>query len=322
MSNEIVKYHNDLSDLPLRNFKSNELDLLMVFCNKFKDKSSEELKLSFEDIVKLAKYDGKNNHRLAEDIRNTNKKLLELNIMLRDAENPGRTVQFALFTRFITDEENKTLTAKINPDFQWILNELMGKDGGYTSFELQQFVGLKSSYAKACFRQLKRFKDTGFWTVSVDKFRELLDVPKSYSMSDIGSRVLKPIEEELAPYFEYLTIEKKYEKGKRGRPKVIGFEFHFKPEEHFKDQKEKPKKVPYPCPICGGELIERKMNGKIAFCHADGHEDGAVCSAVFNSLDELIPSSDDRNLSSDDQLTEEQHENKKKISNLIKGLFG
>ena len=31
---EVVKYHNNLSDLPLKNFNTNELNLFMTICHK------------------------------------------------------------------------------------------------------------------------------------------------------------------------------------------------------------------------------------------------------------------------------------------------
>lgn len=295
--NEIVKYHNDLTELPLRKFTANELDLFMVLCNKLKDKGTNEIVLSFDDIKELANYKAKDNHRLAEDIRRTNKKLLELNIMLRDKENPGRTVQFALFSTFITDENTLTLEVSVNAPFKWILNELIGVENGYTSFELHQFVGLKSSYSKACYRQLKRYKDTGFWKVSIGTFRDLMDIPISYSNAEITRKVLKPIEEELPGIFKYFFIEKKYGKG-RGKP-IEGFEFHFEPEIRWADDAESEdktnniskgfsyKKTDFKCPECGRLLYSKIINGNLAYCHNDGYKDNAICKEIFNSVKEI-----------------------------------
>lgn len=289
--NEIVKYHNDLTELPLRKFTANELDLFMVMCNKLKDKGTDEIVLSFSDIRNLAHYKTKDNHRLAEDIRRTNKKLLELNIMLRDKDNPGRTVQFALFNKFITDERTATLEISINSPFKWILNELVGVENGYTSFELQQFVSLKSSYSKACYRQLKRFKNTGFWKVSVESFRELMDVPKSYSNAEMTRKVLKPIEKELPPLFKYFNLEKKCGKG-RGKP-IEGFEFYFEPEfrwieiEDITDKSSEYKKTDFSCPECGRVLYTKVINGNLAYCHKDGYKTNSVCNKIFNSVDEI-----------------------------------
>lgn len=320
--NEIVKYHNDFSELSLRKFNSNELDLLMVFCNKLKNKGTNEINLSFEDIRKLAHYTANDNHRLAEDIRKTNKKLLELNIMLRDADNPGTTVQFVLFNKFITSEEDKTLTVSVNEPFKWILNEVVGVSGGYTSFELQQFVALKSSYAKACYRQLKRFKDTGWWLVSIEDFRKLMDIPKSYRMSDINRVVLKPIEEELNPYFKYLTVEKITESSGRGRPKVSKLKFIFEEEPRYKDiqikEEEKDlkkttssyKKTGFTCPNCGKELYEKVINNEVIWCHKDGWKEDAECKMIYRSVADIegykeSPTREDKKIYNED--VKEEH---------------
>ena len=99
------------------------------------------------------------------------------------------------------------------------------------SFELAEFTALRSSYAKECYRRLKQYRQTGVWKVSLEDFRRLLDVPKSYRPSEINKYVLKPIEEELGPLLN-LKVHRKYLKKKpgRGRASLVGFEFEFDPE--------------------------------------------------------------------------------------------
>ena len=72
---------------------------------------------------------------------------------------------------------------------------------------------------------MKQFKKTGWWRVSVEDFRILLDIPKSYVTSDINKRVLAPIEKELPQYFKGLKIHKI--KSKQRGNKVIAYEFTF-----------------------------------------------------------------------------------------------
>lgn len=303
--NEIVKYHNDLSELPLRKFTSAELDLLMTICSKCKYQDTALMKLSFNELERLADYKADNKKRLAEDIRRTNKKLLELNIMLHDAENPGRTVQFALFTRFITDEKTQTLEVKVNEEFKYILNELTSN---FTRFELDEFVQLRSSYAKACYRQLKRYRDTGFWAVSLERFKELMDIPKSYTLTNLDKRVLKPIDNELSKVFKKFTIEKKYGTG-RGKP-VIGLEFYFtseRPWEPLADPDEKSyKETGFVCPDCGQALVEKVINGSNCWCHIDGYKNDATCRRIFNSVAEIEGYDGDKKKSEEEKKTHEK----------------
>ncbi|WP_318794174.1 replication initiation protein, partial [Bifidobacterium longum] len=110
----------------------------------------------------------------------------------------------------------------------FLLNDLTSQ---FTRFELAEFTALRSSYAKECYRRLKQYRQTGVWKVSLEDFRRLLDVPKSYRPSEINKYVLKPIEEELGPLLN-LKVHRKYLKKKpgRGRASLVGFEFEFDPE--------------------------------------------------------------------------------------------
>ncbi len=55
MKKELVKYHNDLSDLSLKNFNSNELDLFMTICHEVKERRTNKVVLPFSKIKSLSK---------------------------------------------------------------------------------------------------------------------------------------------------------------------------------------------------------------------------------------------------------------------------
>lgn len=305
--NEIVKYHNDLTNLALRKFTSAELDLLMTICSKCKYQDIAKLDFTFDDLKKLADYKAKDERQFLKDLENTNKKLLGLNMRLEDDD---QIVQFVLFTEFTIDKKNRSLSIKINEKFAYILNELTSN---FTRFELDEFVQLKSSYAKACYRQLKRYRDTGFWAVSLERFKELMDIPKSYTLTNLDKRVLKPIDTELSKVFKHFIIEKKYGTG-RGKP-VIGFEFHFTPErpwESLADPDEKGyKETGFVCPDCGQSLVEKVINGSNCWCHIDGYKNDATCRRIFNSVAEI------EGYEGDNKKTEEEKKAHEK-----RGFFG
>ena len=145
MGNEIVKYNNDFNNQALRNFSSEELNLLVTFFHKLKEKGTDVLEYSFYELKKL--------------------------IML---------------------EKNMTV--------------------------------------KEFYRRMKQFRKTGFWRCSIDEFRYLMDIPENYKITNIDTRVLKPIMRELGEKYN-LKIEKKYGfSGGRGRSRVTGFEFKFSTE--------------------------------------------------------------------------------------------
>ena len=62
----------------------------------------------------------------------------------------------------------------------------------------------------------------------IAEFRTLLDMPDYYKPSEIDRLVLKPIKEQLSPYFQNLKV-KKIKSKKRGTP-VLGYEFTWEKE--------------------------------------------------------------------------------------------
>ena len=220
--NEVVKYENQLNKVALRKFTANELDLFISICSKIKEKTTDTILFNFSDLKNIIKLD-KNytNEEFKNELLSVNRKLLELNFQYQDSR---KIVQFALFQKFVIDLDNLTLEILVNKEFDFLLNTLTSN---FTRFELEEFVNFKSSYTKEFFRRMKQFRNTGFWDVDIVEFRRVLDIPKSYKITDVDKRVLKPIKEELKEY--NLKVEKKY-KSSGARPKVIGFIFKFNKE--------------------------------------------------------------------------------------------
>lgn len=211
--NDLVIYENQFNSIALRGFTAGELDLLMQIANKALNQGEKIIVIPFLDLKKYILKSGEklSNDLFAKRIENVNDKLLSLKFKFKDDR---KTVQFVLFTTFEIDRELETLTISVNERFAFLLNELTAE---FTLFELEEFVHLKSSYAKECYRRLKQWRTEGKWDVSIEEFRRLLDVPVSYKMSDINKVVLSPIVRELSPLFRNLKIEKKKSK-RRGNP--------------------------------------------------------------------------------------------------------
>lgn len=223
--NEIVKYHNNMNTVALRHFNSIEMDILMSIVSKMRDKELNELKFTFEQIKELIKLDGDyTTARFGKLVDSVYKKLLETNIKIGDDRVWTR---FVLFTKYTIDLDKKAVLIKVNEEFKWVLNELSQR---FTRYELSEYVNFKSSYTKEFFRRMKEFRKTRIWKISIEDFRNQLDVPKWYKISEIDKWVLKPIKEELKKDYK-LKIKKIYEKQNVGRPRVSGFEFRFVTEE-------------------------------------------------------------------------------------------
>lgn len=225
MSNEIVRYSNQFNAQALRRFTALDLDLLMAIAARVRDKEIDEVTFTFEELRRLA-HVKKNltDKELAARIVEVNDRLLACRFRFQD---DSRTVQFTLFSGFETDWKTRKLLVAVNPRFSFLLNDLTSQ---FTRFELAKFTALKSSYAKETYRRLKQFRQTGVWKVSLAEFRRLLDIPDSYRISHINSRVIKPIEDELKPLMN-LKVHRKFAKvaAGRGRSQLVGFEFEFDP---------------------------------------------------------------------------------------------
>ena len=144
------------------------------------------------------------------------------------------------------------------------------------------------------FRLLKQYKHTGYYKVSVDEFKRLLNVPESYTMRKITDKILSIVLKELSDNF----IDLKVNKIKDGR--VIKFlEFSFKPQ-HYKCNDEidtidveatqsnliEEKKNQIICPKCGQELVKRTgKDGSIFW----GHKNYLTsdCKATFSTIEEI-----------------------------------
>lgn len=225
----IVKYNNQFNQVALRNFSSQELDLLISIASKVKEKGVKLVEIPFFELKKYINLKSNlSNSKFMKSVINVNKKLLALNFTFVE----GNIVdQFTLFKKFRVDGNSQILYVSVNEDFFFLLNQLTSN---FTRFELKEFVTLKSSYTKEFYRRIKQFRKTGFWKCSIEEFRNLLDIPQKYRIIDIDKYVLKPIMKELGEEYN-LKIEKKYGfTGGRGRSRVVGFEFRF-----LKDSKEK-----------------------------------------------------------------------------------
>lgn len=330
--NEIAKMHNDLIDLPLRKLNSSEIDILTALCYKCQGNECKNIVLDFNKIKELSHFKSKNETEFIETLKNTNKKLLELNFTIKNEEE---IKQFVLFPTFTINIHNETLTVQVHEIFSYLLNNLTEN---YTSLELQESTSLKSSYSKGIYKKLRKYRNTDkpFWKVNMKEFREYLDIPKSYKQSDLDKRVLHPALEELKPYFEGLTIEKysNKKKGQRGRPKVDGLIFTFKgvekaPKEPFKATQEGIANyledwsaTGMYCPKCKREIFKKKMENENGMYYLYGHTDFKTgeCNYSTNDYSNLLQEYQIRE--NENTLTEEEREeNKGKISKLLGGLF-
>lgn len=222
----LVIYKNDMNTVPLRNFKSVEMDLFFSICSEMRDKGTNEIIFNFDDLKHLSNYKPTAIKRFSDDLENIYKKMTKLTF--RKYENGIREL-FVLFTGYVINENECTISITTNPKLQFLINDITNN---FTKFELEEFIELKSSYSKTCYRLLKQFRKTGYVVFEIDNFIELFCIPSGYKMCNIDQKVLKSINNELPKYFKNLEINK-ISKGK-GR-KITHIEFVFDSQNDLND---------------------------------------------------------------------------------------
>jgi len=291
--NGIIKYDNDLADIPLIGFTSTHVNIFMVTCflyqrdlaMKFKDKETllatpqEDLpyiEYDLSDFLRACNFKRGGPKKFIEEVSGVRKRLGDIHVDVNMDEN--KEIGFPFFYVFYTDKENKIFRAQIHKRAAYML---FGIEKNYTQHEIKEFIEIKSIFSKRCYRVLKRWRGVGEWRADIDTFRNTLGIPASYRQCDIDERVLKVINEQLSPYFDELKIEKFYKKGK-GSP-ISSIKISFK-----KENTKGYRKTNFTCPRCGGPLVEKIINGKTCWCHIDGWEKDAPCNAIFNAVEDIL----------------------------------
>lgn len=229
MTGETVVYQNEMNLVPLRNFTNAEIDIFFSLCNKLKEQDIKELTIPFEELRYLSNYYHRSQKRFVNDLEHVYDKLISLTY----TERSGLSFKkFVLFTGYEVDVDKQELTVSINPNLKHVLNDITAD---FTKFELQEMTQLKSTYAKNMFRILKQYKHTGYFKIQIDDFRERLDIPQNYRMTNINQRVLQPIINELGFIFKDLNINKISAKKSR---KIEWLEFTFEPEKRIHSKRQ------------------------------------------------------------------------------------
>lgn len=286
----MIKYHNDMNLVAFKNFNQRELNIFFSICALMKEKGDNTITFSYNELKRLINAKLPTNQVFEDLLVSTYNKLLELQLGYHD-EN--KIVRFVLFTGYTVDKEKKEISIRVNHDYAYVLNDL---SSNFTIFELQEFNTLASSYSKNMFRLLKQFKSTGHYTVSVDEFRRLLDIPEYYTMKRITDKILSVILKELSSYF----VDLKVTKIKEGRT-IKTLDFRFKPQ-HYTDNQvmtiditadnsneslvNEKRKEDILCPKCGKPLVLLyNKNGDTFWGHADYLVN--TCKETYSTKEEI-----------------------------------
>ena len=94
--NNIVKYHNSFNSIGLRNFNSNELNILTAICSRMKEKEEEVITFHFDKLKKLINYSDNTPATFVKDLESTYDKLISIKLKVGDERS---FIKFVLCTR-------------------------------------------------------------------------------------------------------------------------------------------------------------------------------------------------------------------------------
>ena len=188
MANEVVIYNNDLNTIVFRNFTDIELRLFFAVCSKLRDKGSQEVTFTFDQLKELTK---EKRHFTAKEysdvMQSMYHKLIHLSYMYDDGHDIAG--EFHIFEGYERSLQQQTFTISVSERYLYLFNELTAN---FTRFELQDMMSLQGKYAKHLFRLLKQWRTVGHFSILIKDLRVLLDVPETYETKSITDRVLNP----------------------------------------------------------------------------------------------------------------------------------
>ena len=220
--NEVVKYHNDLNTVVMRGWTAEEMNLFFSIIAKIRDKGTETVVFNTLELKELTQFANQHKQRWEDVMVNTANKIIKLSYTERTTK---KISVMALFSRFDVYLEEKKLVVEITKNFEYIVNKLKGN---FTTYELEEFTQIRSTYAKTMYRTLKQWRIQGVKEFKIQEFKRLLDMPEYYKPSHINKNVLTPIKKELPKYFKDLKI-KVIKANTQGTP-VIAYKFTWAPE--------------------------------------------------------------------------------------------
>lgn len=219
---KIVKYHNDLNSVSFRSWNAEEMNLFFTIIAKIRDKGTETISLDASELKELSQFADRHFKRWKDVMTGVGTKVMDLKYY---EISGGDYSIMNLFQEFTVKPTEQAIVVSATGRFEYIINQIQAN---FTTYELEEFVNLNSTYSKTAYRLLKQWRTVGKKEFKFDDFKRLMDMPKYYTPSHIDKNVIAPIKRELPEYFEDLKI-KKVKANTRGTP-VIAYIFTWKPE--------------------------------------------------------------------------------------------
>ncbi|WP_162967810.1 replication initiation protein, partial [Helicobacter pylori] len=271
-NNAYTTYHNNANKVNLGKLSEREANLLFAIFQKLKDQGNTLIRFEPQDLKQMIMVKSNlTNRQLLQILKNLLDNIGGANFwIIREHVENGEIYEdhtsYMLFKQFEIRIHKPTQTieyldVQLNDSYQYLLNNL-GMGGQYTSFKLLEFQRVRGKYAKTLYRLLKQYKSTGILSVEWGQFRELLDIPKDYTMPNIDKFVLKIALKELRKIYPFEHLSYKKERRSHDKRKVTHIDFYFEqlPQGETKKQKQKDKQ----CAKRDIKLIAWDINNQIS----------------------------------------------------------
>ncbi|RVY62349.1 RepB family plasmid replication initiator protein [Helicobacter pylori] len=243
-----ITYHNNANKVNLGKLSEREANLLFAIFQRLKDQGNTLIRFEPQDLKRMLgiKISYDNLTRTARSMWNKIKTadFWEVRDIIVDGRECVSEKNYMLFQvcEIVSDKETREflyMDIQLNTGYNYLLNNL-GMGGQYTSFNLLEFQRVRGKYAKTLYRLLKQYKSTGILSVEWGQFRELLDIPKDYTMPNIDKFVLKIALKELHKIYPFEHLSYKKERKSHDKRKVTHIDFYFEqlPEGETKKQKQ------------------------------------------------------------------------------------
>ncbi|MFP6089742.1 replication initiation protein [Helicobacter pylori] len=241
-------YHNNANKVNLGKLSEREANLLFAIFQRLKDQGNTLIRFEPQDLKRMLgiKISYDNLTRTARSMWNKIKTadFWEVRDIIVNGRECVSEKNYMLFQvcEIVSDKETREflyMDIQLNTGYNYLLNNL-GMGGQYTSFNLLEFQRVRGKYAKTLYRLLKQYKSTGILSVEWSQFRELLDIPKDYDMTNIDKFVLKIALKELRKIYPFEHLSYKKERKSHDKRKVTHIDFYFEqlPQGETKKQKQ------------------------------------------------------------------------------------
>lgn len=198
-----LKHHKDFHGIQLQDFNVKDRNLIFALCYKLMEQDENIIRLDVKEIAKIGNYKPtKSKDNIYKSLDEVYNRMKHASIRIKK-ENGIK--HFVLFTSFETFEDTGIIEIEVNKNYRYLLNKVAAP---FTIQNLIEYTKLNSGYSQLTYSMLREWDKRKWIEISIDDFRDIIGVPKSYDTSNFNRQVLKPIMDELPQYFKNLKLEK------------------------------------------------------------------------------------------------------------------